>query len=46
MYMWKFTSVYAISVTQKFFVGRGTVSVPQRKTIMGNGKLNIVADLI
>lgn len=35
-----------MSVTQKFFVGRGTVSVPQRNTIKGNGKLKIVADFI
>lgn len=40
------TCVYAIKLTQKVFVGLGTVNVPQKKTIKGNGSDNMLADLI
>lgn len=38
------TSVYAISVTQKVFVGLGIVRVPHINTISGKGIDSIVAD--
>jgi len=40
------TSVYAIKVTQKVFVGLGTESDPHKRTIKGSGRLKRLADLI
>ena len=40
------TSVYAMTLIQKFLEGLGTLKDPQRKTMNGKGSDRILADLI